>query len=366
MPIIHAEPLRHLVGDTFTAAGCPADEGERIGRYLVEANLTGHDSHGVVRVPRYLVWMKAGTLKPGQEVTIITDTEAMAVVDGNSGFGQTVGPQAVDIGVDKARAHGVAIVALRNSGHLGRIGDWAERALDSGLVSIHFVNVGGSLLVAPFGGVDRRMSTNPVTIGVPGRAPGDAPLLLDFATSVVAEGKVLVAAKGGKELPPGSLIDADGSLSTDPKVLYGDADPAVANYNKGGSGSIRAMGEHKGSGLSFMCEMLAGALTGSGCAGPDEQPVHNGMLSIYMVPETFDAGGEFAGWVGRYVDFYKSAAPAEAGGEVLVPGEPEARRRQARLADGIELPKDVWGSIATAAREQGLDEARIDASVEAA
>ena len=115
-----------------------------------------------------------------------------------------------------------------------------------------------------------------------------------------------------------------------------------------------------------MCEMLAGALTGSGCAGPDEQPVHNGMLSIYMVPETFDAGGDFAGWVGRYVDFYKSAAPAEAGGEVLVPGEPEARRRQARLADGIELPDDVWDSIANAAREHGLDEARIDGSLEAA
>ena len=129
MPVIHAEPLRRLVGDTFTAAGCAADEGERIGRYLVEANLTGHDSHGVVRVPRYLVWMKAGTVKPGQDVTVITDTEAMAVIDGNNGFGQTVGPQAVDIGVAKARAHGVAIVALRNSGHLdgsapGRSGRW--------------------------------------------------------------------------------------------------------------------------------------------------------------------------------------------------------------------------------------------------
>ena len=361
MPVIHAEPLRRLVGDIFTAAGCAAEEGERIGRYLVEANLTGHDSHGVVRVPRYLVWLEAGSLKAGQTVSVLTDTDAMAVVDGHNGFGQTIGPQAVDIGIDKARAHGVAIVALRNSGHLGRIGDWAERALDAGLVSIHFVNVGGSLLVAPFGGIDRRMSTNPVTIGV----PGDPPLLLDFATALVAEGKVLVASKGGKPLPPGSLIDADGSLSTDPKVLYGDGDPSISLYNKGGAGSIRAMGEHKGSGLSFMCEMLAGALTGSGCAGPDPQPVHNGMLSIYMVPETFDTGGGFADWVVRYVDFYKSATPAEVGGEILVPGEPEARRRAARLADGIELPEDVWTGIAAAAHEQGLNEARISGAIEA-
>ncbi|MEE9210662.1 MAG: Ldh family oxidoreductase, partial [Kiloniellales bacterium] len=199
---IHAEPLRRLTGAVFAAAGCSAAESARIAYHLVEANLTGHDSHGVIRIPRYLQWMADGTLVPGRTIAVVTENEVMAVVDGQHGFGQSVGTQAVELGIRKADANGVSVIALRNAGHLGRIGDWAELAVAAGLVSIHFVNVAGSLLVAPFGGTERRMSTNPFCVGVP-LADGP-PLILDFATSVVAEGKVLVAASGGKPLPPGS------------------------------------------------------------------------------------------------------------------------------------------------------------------
>ena len=165
--VIPAEALVRLVRATFMEAGCSEAESLRIGTYLVRANLTGHDSHGVIRVPRYLQWMREDGLKPGQSMTVITESDVMAVVDGSAGFGQTIGPQAVKLGIEKAHRAGAAVIALRRSGHLGRIGDWAEMAVEAGQVSIHLVNVSGSILVAPFGAAERRMSTNPVAIGVP-------------------------------------------------------------------------------------------------------------------------------------------------------------------------------------------------------
>ncbi len=351
--------MRNLTVEIFVAAGCSTEEGARIGRHLVMANLTGHDSHGVIRVPRYVQWMRDGTLVPGQTIEIVTESDSFAVVDGRHGFGQSVGEQAVELGIAKAKANGVAIVALRNAGHLGRIGDWAEMAVEAGLVSIHFVNVAGSLLVAPFGGAERRMSTNPVCIGVP--LDDGPPLILDFATAMVAEGKVLVAASGGKPLPPGSLIGPDGELSTDPKALYGEGDIHDPQGGRLGQGAIRAMGEHKGSGLALMCEMLAGALTGSGCAGPAKRPIANGMLSIYLSRKTFADDRDFGAEARAYLDFFTSARPAEPGGEVLVPGEPERRRRKAREAEGLELPDQAWADILTAATSLGLDRARIEA-----
>ena len=353
--------MENLSAEIFGAAGCSAEEGARIGRRLVMANLTGHDSHGVIRIPRYVQWMRDGTLVPGRTIEIITESESFAVVDGRHGFGQSVGAQAVELGIAKAKANGIAIVALRNSGHLGRIGDWAELAVEAGLISIHFVNVAGSLLVAPFGGTERRMSTNPICIGVP-LADGP-PLILDFATALVAEGKVLVAASGGKALPPGALIGPDGVPNSDPKTLYGDGDIHDPQGGRQGLGAIRTMGEHKGSGLALMCEMLAGALTGSGCAGPAKRTIANGMLSIYMSVEALSEDGNhgFTAEARAYIDFFTSARPTDADGEVLVPGEPERRRRAARLVDGLELSEQVWGDILATAEALGLDRAAIAA-----
>lgn len=357
--LIQADALRRLVAAIFAKAGCSAAESERVARYLLSANLVGHDSHGVVRVPRYVQMMRDGRLMPDQTIEIVTDTPLLAVVDGGFGFGQTVAPQAVQLGIDKARRNGGAIIALRNAGHVGRVGDWAEMAAEAGLVSMHFVNAAGSILVAPFGGTERRFSTAPFCAGVP--RPGEPPLILDFATSVVAEGKVLVAAKGGKPVPPGSLIEPDGRLTNDPATLYGDAGPDAPPEKRENRGAIRAMGEHKGSGLALMCELLGGALTGNGTAGPDPRPFANGMLSIYMDPAAFDAAGFFPEEVRRYLDFVKSARPAEAGGEVLLPGEPEQRSRAKRLAEGIPLPDDAWNSILATARGTGLREEEIRA-----
>ncbi|MFQ5783220.1 MAG: malate/lactate/ureidoglycolate dehydrogenase [Alphaproteobacteria bacterium] len=353
--------IERLVADIFVAAGCSGVEAAAIAGRLVEANLAGHDSHGVIRVPRYVKMLREGEVFPDRTMTVVSENAAMAVVDGNLGFGQTIGPQAVRLGIDKARAGGVAVVALRRAGHLGRIGDWAEMAAEAGFVSLHFVNVSGSLLVAPFGGVERRLGTNPVAIGVP--LAGAPPLVLDFATSVVAEGKALVAFQGGPALPEGSLIDDDGKPTADPGAFYGAAGADTPPSARRGRGALRAMGEHKGSGLSFMCEILAGALAGSGCAASDKHHVFNGMLSVYMDVAAFDAQHAFAAEVRRFVDFFKSARPACAGGEVLVPGEIERRRRAERLARGIPLSETTRRVLADAARSVGLDEARIGAGL---
>ena len=327
-------------------------------KYLVGANLTGHDSHGVARTLRYVEWLDKGWLRAGQQLSVLNDSDVMALVDGQHGFGQTIGPAATALGIAKAQTHGVAIVGLRNSGHLGRIGDYAEMAAAADLVSLHFVNVAGSQLVAPFAGVDRRMSTNPIAIGVP--VPGQPPIIHDFATSRVAEGKVLVAQNGGKPIPADSLIAQDGTVSGDPALLYGTIEPGTSPNPRNGPGALRTMGDHKGSGLAFLCEILAGALTGSGCAGPARPPVANGMLSVYFSGEFFSSGHDFATLAKDYIEFFQSSRPAEADGKVLLPGEQERRTRAEREANGIPLPENTWAAIRAAGSKVGLDAARID------
>ncbi|MET0429823.1 MAG: Ldh family oxidoreductase, partial [Microvirga sp.] len=217
--VVATDTRRTYIAAIFRAAGCDAEEAGRIAFYLLEANLTGHDSHGVIRVPRYVQWLEEGKVFKGRTPTVVTETATHAVIDGNRGFGQTIGPVAVDLGIRKARESGLAVVALRNAGHIGRIGSWAERAAEAGIVSIHFVNVGLGEIVAPFGGSQRRFGTNPMCVGVP--QPEGPCLLLDFATSIVAEGKVLVASNGGKPIPADALVTDDGRMSGNPADFYG-------------------------------------------------------------------------------------------------------------------------------------------------
>lgn len=353
---IDAKKLETLVADTFTKAGCSKAEAARIGKYLTIANLTGHDSHGVQRVPRYLETLAQGLIVADQKLKVVTDTPVLAVVDGQFGFGQTVAPLAVEIGIKKCKAMGLAAVGLRNAGHIGRVGDWAEMAAADGLVSVHFVNAYGSSLVAPFGGVDRRFSTAPFCVGVP--VKGGAPLTLDFATSVVAEGKVLNASFGGKAIPDDALVEPNGKTSSDPHVLYGDYTPTGPRNYREGRGAIRAFGDHKGSGLAFMCELLGGSLTGTG-ATEEGKRFCNGMFSIYVDPRQVDPDGFFPTDVAKYTKHVKSSRPAKKGGEILVPGETEARTRADRSENGVPLPSDTWKAIVDAARKVGMTDARI-------
>ena len=354
---IPAGTVTALIGEAFTAAGCSDAEGRRIASSLVAANLAGHDSHGIVRTPRYLDMLRDGRVLADRRIEIVSDGEAMAVVDGRNGFGQTIGPQAVELGIGKARRTGVALIALRNTGHLGRIGEWGLMAADAGMVSVHFVNARGSILVAPFGASERRFSTAPFCVAVP-RA-GAPTLVLDFATSIVAEGKVLVAAKGGKPVPGNALIDSDGRLSGDPATLYGPAGPDAPPHMRDGTGAIRAMGEHKGSGLALMCELLGGALTGNGTCGPNEVPFANGMFSIYADPNAFGSGSRFADTVEEYVSWVLTARPADPDNPVRMPGDPERATEAERRANGLPLPDDAWNAILAAVAASGLPKERM-------
>lgn len=360
---VPVEPLKSIISETFSKLGCSRAEATRIAERLAGANLRGHDSHGVIRAPRYANYLQEGTQVADVQVDIKIENETLAVIDGKFGFGQTVGEQTVDIGTKKAVENGIAITALQNSGHLGRIGDWAERAAEKGLVSIHMVNVRGSLIVAPYGGIDRRMSTSPFCAGIP-MNNGEEPIILDMATSVVAEGKALVALKGGKPLPEDAIVTEDGKITGDPNPLYGETKQGMFPNPNEGPGALRAFGNHKGSGLNFLMEMMAGALTGSGCAGTISEPKRrfcNGMFSIYLSPEAFGHSDDsFVSEVRSYVEFLKSSRPTEPGGKVLIPGEKERQTMTERLEKGLPLAKEAWKDILNTARNAGISQSTID------
>jgi len=355
--IIQAAALERLVAAIFRKAGCEAEEAQQVAHYMMDGNLTGHDSHGVIRTGRYVSWIGSRVF-PGHRLSIVSETDTIAIVDGHNGFGQIIGQEATRIGIDKAKKSGIAVVAVRNSGHMGRIGTWAEMATAEDVVFISFVNVRSSLLVAPFAGTERRMSTAPVTIGLP--VAGRDPVILDFATSAVAEGKALVTLQGGKPLPADVLIGPDGKRSNDPKLLYGEVPPGKVANPMDGPGALRALGDHKGSGLAFMAELLAGALTGAGCAGPLPRPYANNMLAIFLDVAAFNAGGGFATEIQSYIDFFTSSKPEQKGGQVLVPGDPERLARKERLANGVPMAGGAWEDILRTAAKVGLTQHQID------
>ena len=356
MPSVQAERLADLVAQIFVKLGSSPEEGERIGRYLVNANLTGHDSHGVARVPRYVQWRRDSMLKADVTVERVVDNPVIAILDGGFGFGQTTAPQAVALGIEKCRTYGLSAIGLRNSGHVGRVGEWAEMAAEAGLVSVHFVNVAGSVLVAPFGGVERRFSTAPVCIGMP--HPGGLPVILDFATSLVAEGKVLVASQGGKKLPADALVSGEGRLSGDPRELYGEYGQAPARDHKKGSGALRAFGDHKGSGLALMCELLGGALTGNGASNPEKR-WSQGMFSFYVDPQQIDPQHFLPAELSRFLAYVKGTRPIDPASPVLLPGEPEARMRAERTANGVPLTAETFEGLIATAREVGIPDPAI-------
>ncbi len=348
---IPADALTDFCAEIFARVGCAAEEARRVSASLVDANLTGHDSHGVIRVPTYVDRVRAGALVPNQSIERLVDTPVIAVLDGRFGFGQTTAPIAVDIGVEKAKATGLSAISLRNSGHVGRVGEWAERAAVAGMISIHFVNAAGSILVAPFGGLDRRLSTAPFCVGIP--REGAPPVVLDFATSLVAEGKVNVASRGGKPLPPNAMIGPDGSLSGDPELIYGPLTPDDPRNYARGPGAIRAFGEHKGSGLALICELVGGSLTGNGATGPGRK-FSNGMFSLYLDPKQVDPSHVFDADMTRYLDWFREAKAAP-GQTVMTPGEPERAERAKRAASGVPLTAEAWASIVASARSVGVN-----------
>jgi uncharacterized oxidoreductase len=236
-------------------------------------------------------------------------------------------------------------VAIRNSGHLGRIGAWAEDLAEKGYASFHFVNTSGfGILVAPYGGSDRRLSANPVAAGAP--VKDGRPLILDIATSVIAEGKIQVSRNKGEKLPPGMVLDGTGHPTTDPEAFY--ADPP---------GAILPFGGHKGSGLSLFCEILAGSLTGGLASNPKTPTAGrlvNNMLTLAFDPAVFGGSELFYADVKRLMEWTRASPPIELGGSVLLPGEIEDRTRAEREANGIPIDGETWAKIVAAAASMGV------------
>ena len=348
MKTVQAGKLVELVAAIMAGGGSSADEATTIARRLVDSNLVGHDSHGVLRVGRYLDWVRAGWLRPNTPPTVVFDSDAIAIIDGNRGFGQVTGEFATSLGIAKAAKSGIAMIGLRNCGHLGRLGDWADMAAAAGQVSLHFLNTSGAQRVAPFGGSDRRLSTNPLAIGMP--VDGAEPAILDITTSMVAEGKLMVAMNKGEEVPPGWIIDKAGNPTTDPKDFYD-------------GGALLTVGAHKGSGLSILTDLLAGAVTTGRSSDPDDPVLRNNMLSIYIAPAVYDAGGGVLREARRLIDWVKASPPATPGQPVLAPGEVERKTRAVRLAMGVPLDDKTWADLIAAAASVGIPADRANALV---
>lgn len=334
--------LTAAVHAIFLAAGSSETEATLTATQLVGANLAGHDSHGVGMVPRYIDVALAGDLHLNRQPDTVLQAGAMTVLDGGMGLGQVAGHAAMQVAIAQARQHGLSLTGLRNSHHLGRIGHWAEMACAEGFVSLHFVNVISTPMVAPWGGTDARLVTNPVAIGVP--RPGQDPLLLDLATSKLAVGKVRVALNTGQTLPPGVLLDPAGRPTQDPADLFGPR-----------AGALLPFGDHKGSGLALMCEILGAALIGGPVmhAPPTSRRIVNNMLTLVIDPARLGDAAAMQAQIRQLLDWVQASPPADAAQGVWVAGEAESRARQSRAA-GIAVDAATWQQLADAARRVGI------------
>jgi len=342
--------LSELAEATARALGCHEEEAREVGAHLVAANLAGHDSHGIGMLPTYVELAEAGLLVANRRPETVVDLPALLVLDADRGFGQWMRRLAMIAGIERAKKVGACTVALRNSAHIGRIGTYAEQCAAAGMVSIHFVNVAGhDPIVAPFGGTDGRFITNPFAVGVPGR--GGPAIVLDMATSKIAFGKARLARNRGVPVADGCILDETGRPTTDPVALV---DQHI--------GSLVAFGEHKGSGLAILCEVLGGALTG----GRTSQPAHrrdgsviNSMLTTIIDVSSMADIDRFVDEVEAVCRHIKASPPAAGVAEVLLPGEPEMQAREVRLRDGIPLDAKSLDDILAAARLAGVDEGLI-------
>lgn len=338
-----AAPLRIFITDLFRAAGSHDDEATQIADHLVGANLAGHDSHGVGMVPAYMLHLKDGHVRPNQRPQRVGGTGPFAVFDAGQGYGQPAVNAVMAQAAEIAREHGVAVVTIRNAQHVGRVGAYAEQLQQRGLMSIHFVNaVYHAPTVAPFLGSDARLMTNPVCVAVPGAKP----LLLDFATSTIAFGKVRVAYNKGETVAPGRLIDHRGQPTQQPGVMFEEP-----------KGAQTAFGEHKGWALAFMAEVLGGAMAGgprSGEAPGLQRGLVNGLFSIVIDPGRLIDGGFFDAAVAQLTDYVKASPAADPRQPVRVPGEPEDAARAQRGREGIPIDDTTWGQISDCARALGL------------
>ena len=339
MLVFSAEKLTESARRIFAAAGAPEDIAEMVARSLVESNLAGHDSHGVIRVPAYVQQIRAGRLAPAGRPSVIRETTTTAVVAGNWGFGQLAAFYATDLAIRKAQESQTATIGCVQCNHVGRLGEYAEIVARAGLLAMATVGgFAGSGAVAPFGGAGRALGTNPISFGVP--ADQHPPVIVDFATSMVAEGKLQVARAKHSAIPEGWILDKEGRPSTDAEDFYA-------------GGMLLPFGGHKGYALSLVAEILGGSLAGVEAYRDERQGA--GFFIWVVDPSAFRPLADFDASVDRLLDKVKAVPPAEGFSEVLAPGEPEIRSRSRRAVEGVPVAEDTWERLRATAAELGTE-----------
>jgi uncharacterized oxidoreductase len=349
MPTFTADQLKNLGFGIFKAAGASDEEAEMVSQHLVNANLAGHDSHGVIRIPAYVMMIKVGykpygylcKIVPGSEIEIVKETETTALIDGHWGFGQVIATKAMQLAIEKAEKSGIGAVGVLHCNHIGRVGEYSMMAAEKGLVGVSMCNSGR--LVAPFGSMERIMSTNPIAVAIP--SGSERPFLLDMATSVHAEGKVRVRRNRGESLPDGWIIDKEGTPSNNPEDLYA-------------GGAILPLGRdvgYKGFGLAMIVDILGGALTGHGCTSGEEYIGGNGTFVMAIKIGNFVDPKKFKSRVDELIQNVKKSKKAPNVEDILIPGEPEMNSREERLANGIFVSDKTWEDIKKTAGELDVD-----------
>jgi LDH2 family malate/lactate/ureidoglycolate dehydrogenase len=337
MLLFHADQLRHFAERVFVAAGTEPTQAAIVADHLVNANLTGHDSHGIQHIPGYVDSIQRGAIRPNARPDLAEDRGIAAIVDGAWTFGQISALFAAQLATARARERGLCLVALQRANHIGRLGEYTSRAAADGVVLI--ASIGGlARAVAPYGGKSGALATNPFSIGFPAGEHTD--FMLDFATSMVAAGKVMVARARHEQLPTGVLLDAEGNPTTDPNALLE-------------GGALVPFGAHKGSGLSILSALLNQVLVNVP-AYADE----NGQSAAFFLAidsAIFRPRTDVERDADAVLQKIKSVPPAAGHAAVLVPGEPEVMSHARRLREGIPVAEDTWNAIRETATKLGLD-----------
>ena len=347
MPIVNNNLIYKIALGLFSKMGAPKENATTLAQHLTDANLAGHDSHGIIRTMQYIKEIDEGTLNPRAQPEIVQEAGGSALVNGNSGFGQIVATFATQLAISKAKKSGISFVSMGRMGHTGRIGAYPETVAQSGMAAIMFTGfMGGPFAqnVTPFGGSERRYGTNPISMSFP--LPEGGRVLLDFATSMAAEGNLRVYRAGERTLPDKWIIDKNGMPSDNPNDYYD-------------GGAILPMGGmsggHKGYALGFMVALFGGLLGGLG-ATEASQFQWSGSSSIIVIdvasvspiPGVSDAVQEAVEWV-------KSSSPMEGSQGVLYPGEIEKKTREERLSNGIPVEQTTWNQLMALVQEHGLE-----------
>ncbi|MBZ0292833.1 MAG: Ldh family oxidoreductase [Anaerolineae bacterium] len=345
MPTLPYSTLTDLIRAIFQAAGAPPDIALQVAESLVTTNLTGHDSHGIIRVKTYVEQIKKGALKPAARAVVSRRFGATAVLDGQWGFGQVTARTGAQLARDLAQDYGLGAVVLSNVNHIGRLGEYAEIIAQAGMVGT--VMTGGTLSrpsVTPYGGAEAIFGTNPMAWAVPA---GDQVLLSDFATAAVANGKIKVALDKGEAFPADMLLDKEGRPTTNPADFYDD-------------GMLLPFGSYKGYGLNLMMEIIPVLLSGfAPITSPDFRP-GNPTFMLATSIEAFTDRAYFEQQVVQLKARVKQVRPSAGSAGVLLPGEKESRTMAERLRDGIPLPDKTWVDLGAVAAEWGVTMPALD------